>query len=173
MNIHHNDKSGNAIATGILQPLPTREKDSTRAYTGSFSATPTGAADYFGYLENKSTEDLYVLVKSIYLTASELVTIESSVPGTPAGTTTVTLANKRLGDAALPVTLGLLQFGVDLNSAAGLVTTGAVPVYALQSAATSLSVINAKYILAPGRVLQFLAGTGTTAIRVNIDVWYE
>lgn len=173
MLLQHKDKYGNDVNTGVLQALPTRERDPARSYTGSFSATPTGAADYFGYLENKSSEDLYVLVKSIYLTASETVTIESSVPGTPAGATTVTLANKRLGDAALPVALGLLQFGVDLNSAAGLVTVGAVPVYILQSGATTLSQINAKFILAPGRVLQFLAGTGTTAIRVNVDAWYE
>lgn len=173
MLLQHKDKFANDVNTGTLQPLPTREKDPVRLYTGAFSATPTGAADYFGYIENKGSEDVVILVRSIFTTASELVTVESTVPGTPAAPTSITMVNKRLGDASLPVTLVAVQSGVDLNSAAGLITVGAVPVLLHQAPANTPVLVNAKFILAPGRALQFLAATGTTAIRINLDAWYE
>lgn len=173
MNLHHNDKNGNSVTTGTLQPLPTREKDVPRLYGACFQNTPTGAADYFGYVENKGSEDLVVLVKSIFTTAAERVTIESTTPGVPAGPTTVAIFAKRLGDANLPITQAIVQTGVDLNSAAGLITTGAVTVLEHQTPANTLGIIREKFTLAPGRALQFLAATGTTAIRVNLDLWYE
>lgn len=174
MNIHHNDKYGNAVSTGALQPMPTREGDPAKAvYCSAFTVTPTGAADYFAYIENKSNQDITVLLRSIYTTAAELITIESAPPGVPAGTTNRQPVNKRLGDNGLSSSYIAVQSGVDLNSAAGLVTAAAAinPILVHQSPANTDFLANQKFVLPAGRAIQFLAGTGATVIGVNLDFW--
>lgn len=174
MNLYTLDKLGQDKRVGPYNPLQVREQRIRDLWMAAFSVTPTGAGDYFAYIANAFDKDLYVLVESLYNVGAETLSFERSAPGTPATPLTVTPQHYRFGDLGLDSGISVIQ-GVDLDSAAGLITAAATAktMKSLRTVANTLQKPGFLFIVPPGNVLQAKAATGTTAIVMNVELWFE
>jgi len=131
------------------------------AYNIPFSATPTGAGDYFLYLKN-TNPDTALSIEGIWIktAANDFIQVELNDTGVPIGGTDLSPvnANTASGNQAL----GTFQSGVDITGLNG----GNIfhKIYFASSEASVYHNFNMDIVLGANGVLTLNSGAGTVAI---------
>jgi len=132
--------------------------------------TPTGAGDWFMYVENTSDKNMFLNWYRIWSGASaEAIDIYRNVTGTPGGTTTVTPLNMNFGSNNTAT--GNFYEGVDIT---GL--SGGVLLDRLRLSGDSKDVVDnypGDIIMPRGANIVLKALTGAIALEVTLSFYYK
>lgn len=104
----------------VMQPQDKHLNTESKVFSIYFTNTPTGANDFFFYLKNDGTRDLFIT--DIRITSSVVTQIfYKHVSGTAVGGTAITPVNRNLGSSNFPS--ATIEQGVDIT---GLTDLGEV-----------------------------------------------
>ena len=127
--------------------------------------TPTGADDYFFYLKNESTKNLFLTDIRISSTVATEITYEH-VSGVAVGGTDIVPVNRLLGSAKLPT--ATIQEGVDIT---GLTSLGELVFEECAVVNTMYSLkLTGTIIIQQGQAIAFKRVEATGAIKAVVSI---
>ena len=134
-------------------------------WSAYFTATPTGAGDYFFYLKNSGINDLLISDIRIMCASTDTFTYEK-VMGTPSGGVDITPINRNLGSAKQ--VSGTVQIGVDIT---GLTSQGVIffERVAIANKREKLSTTS-NIIIPQGSAFAIKAATGTAEVTCVVSL---
>lgn len=141
----------------------------TYTFTAVDTQTPTGAGDYFFYIQNTSAiRPLVISRLAVDGGTADEVELRA-VTGTPASGTTLTPLNRTRGSGKIPT--ATIQSGVDIT---GLTSAGALERLPLVADTTNeLVFVDRPIVLLQNQAAALAAITGTAAINFRVDFWID
>lgn len=138
------------------------------AFTATDAQTPTGAGDYFFYMQNTGTRLIAISRLSVDGGTLDVVSL-NAVTGTPASGTTLTPLNRhRVSGKTVDATI---QSGVDIT---GLTSQGSLERLTLIADENNdLVFVDRPIILRQNQAVALAADTGTAAINFRVDFWVD
>lgn len=112
------DKENRLSTFSVEQPNINHLNGEGKVWSVYFTVTPTGVNDFFFYLKNDGTKDLFVTDVRVSSTVATQL-FYRHVSGTAVGGTAITVTSRKLGSSAVPT--ATIEQGVDIT---GLTSEG-------------------------------------------------
>jgi len=157
---------GLVVATGI-QHAEHHNQESQRAWSLPFDGVdPTGADDYFFYLENTGTKILTVSSLQVGTTVKGILEVHRVSGSGPTGGTTLTPVNKYLGNTNVPD--AVCEYGVDITD---LDNEGVLDFITLPADNGRLVTWDARIVIPQGQAIALLWDTATGVLSGAMHVF--
>lgn len=138
-----------------------------RSYSAVIQQTPTGASDYFFYMENTGSLPIVIEGFSYRVASAESIDVKIGVSGTPAGGATASVTNLNSNSSKSPT--GTYQTGNDIT---GLSNGSVAERIYLTSTETKNYNFEQDVVIAQGGTFALSANTGGVQLDLNLH-FYE